>query len=408
MKPSIIVLVILMSFLLSIRLFFDSIDRKVYKAGELVNITHSFLKEPKKNENGQYFFTSNILISIPLFPRYSYGDTVRIKGVVEEMENDKGKLLVIKNPELTTVPKENPFLIFTSFVRSRIEEVVTTTLPPKESGLFLGIIMGVRDGFDNVFYERLRDAGVLHIIAASGQNISILASILLSSLERFVKRRVSIIFTAILIFVYAALVGFDPPIVRASIMAIISFGAMALGRQNTALLALFVTGWGMVFYNPISLTDISFQLSFLSTLGIITIKPLLDNIPSHKFLFLIKEDFNTTLSAQIATFPFMVSTFGVYSLLTLPVNLLILWTIPFLMTLGVISLILSVFLPILTKPFILASYPMLAYFVAVINFSESFKQVIQIQNLPITFICGYYLIVIVMAVRFKATGRRVF
>lgn len=408
MKSTTIVLTIVLLFLLLVRLFFYFVDRDIYRVGDRIKITHSLLKEPKKNSFGQYFFTSNMLISIPLHPRFSYGDTIEIEGVVSEIENEKGKLLTVKNPKITLVSKNNPFMSSTIFARNRVIDVVTKTLPLKESGLFLGIVLGVRDRLESTFYEHLRDAGVLHIIAASGQNISILASILLFSFEKFVKRKYALLFTALLIFFYTGLVGFDPPIVRASIMAVVSFGALALGRQNSAIFALFLTGWGMAIVTPSSLTDISFQLSFLSTFGILTIKPLIERVITFRFISILKDDLTTTLSAQIATFPIMVATFGAYSLLTLPVNLLILWTIPFLMTIGVISLFISIIMPILAKLFVIASYPLLAYFVAVVEISERYKWVVEVESVPTAFICGYYLILIAIVIRFRQPERRLF
>jgi competence protein ComEC len=189
-------------------------------------------------------------------------------------------------------------------------------------------------------------------------------------------------------------------------MATISFGALTFGRQNTALFALFITGWGMVMYQPENLTGISFQLSFLSTLGIIMIKPLIERVFTIRFLGLVKDDLTTTLAAQIATFPLMIASFGAYSLLTLPVNLLILWTIPFLMILGVGSTILAIVVPLLAKPLILLSYPFLAYFAAVIDLSEKYKWVVEFDSIPGAFICGYYLIVIGIIFSLKNSERR--
>lgn len=406
MKLTTLILIILMFFLLLVRLFFDSIDRHIYRAGEKVKITHSFLKEPKKNSYGQYFFTGNLLVSVPLYPKFLYGETIIIEGIVSELKNEKGRLLAIENPKITRVESKSPLFLITSFIRKRVEGAVLTTLPSRESGLFLGIVLGVRDRINNAFYEELRDAGVLHIIAASGQNVSILASILLAAFQRSVKRRYALLFTGLCLFLYSAIVGFDPPIVRATIMATISFGALTFGRQNTALFALFITGWGMVMYQPENLTGISFQLSFLSTLGIIMIKPLIERVFTIRFLGLVKDDLTTTLAAQIATFPLMIASFGAYSLLTLPVNLLILWTIPFLMILGVGSTILAIVVPLLAKPLILLSYPFLAYFAVVIDLSEKYKWVVEFDSIPGAFICGYYLIVIGIVFSLKNSERR--
>lgn len=399
MKLTTIALIFLLTFLLLVRYFFYYAESKSYKEGDKVNLTYSFLQEPRHNSYGQYFFTSNLLVTIPLYPRYQYGDKIQIRGVVEKKKNDKGEILFLKNPQVTRIVSQNPFINTASFMRKRIEETVLKVLPPKEAGLFLGITLGVRDKINNVFYEKLRTVGVLHMIAASGQNVSILASILLVSLSAVVKRKMAILFTAGCILFYSLLSGFNPPIVRASVMALISFGAMLLGRQSTGLYALSITGWGMLFLSPELLNDVSFQLSFLSTFGIITVKPVFDRYINYKHIMLIKEDLTTTLSAQAATFPLMLASFGSYSLLSLPINLLLLWTIPPLMLGGILSLFLSLLTPFLAVPVVLLSYPFLSYFTFIVDSLSGFKLNLQLQNIPEVIVYGYYLILIAIVIK---------
>ena len=182
-------------------------------------------------------------------------------------------------------------------------------LPSREAGLFLGVILGVRDKIDSEYYQQLKNAGVLHVIAASGQNVSIAAMLLLVIFDKIVKRRVALLFTGIGVLIYAILTGFDPPIVRASVMALLSFAALFSGKQINSVYVLLLTGWAMLFVQPEEITDISFQLSFMSTFGILTVKPLLDKLLNFNFLVFLKDDITTTLSAQIATFPLMLSVF---------------------------------------------------------------------------------------------------
>lgn len=406
MKSTTILLVILLTFLLLVRYFFYFDSREIYKEGEKINLTHSFLQEPRHNSYGQYFFTGNILVSLPLYPKYRYGDKIQIDGVVEKKTNEKGELLIISDPIVTVIKNDNPFLKIAIFVRERVNASVEKVLPSKEGGLFLGIILGVRDRIDAGFYERLRSVGVLHIIAASGQNVSILASILLVSLSTVVKRKIAILFTAVLILFYSMLSGFDPPIVRASIMGILSFGAMIMGRQSAGLYTLAITGWGMIFLLPELITDISFQLSFLSTFGIITVKPILDKLIGLKKIMLLKEDITTTLSAQIATFPVMLASFGSYSLLSLPVNILLLWTVPPIMLSGILGLFASVISPILAKPIVLLAYPMLYYFTFIVDIMSGFDFNFQAQDVPQGLIYGYYLILIAIVIKFRRKERR--
>ena len=286
----VIYLIILVGIFLLTRLFFFYSERHIYKEGENFKETYSFNHEPKKNSMGQYFFVGNTLVTVPLFPKYHYGDKVTITGKVDRQDSMKRSLLIVKDPTIKVVEEKSILLGVSKFVRYRIVESAITTLPAREAGLLLGIVLGVRDKIDQDFYQQLRNAGVLHVIAASGQNISIAGSLLLAIFSKIVKRKTALLFTGGGIVFYAFLTGFDPSIVRAAIMALITFGALVLGKQSRGLYALFATGIIMVLQKPEMIEDISFQLSFLSTLGILTIKPILDRVVIYKFFSILKDD----------------------------------------------------------------------------------------------------------------------
>jgi competence protein ComEC len=382
------------------REFFYLQEHHIYKENDEFKISYSFTHEPKKNSLSQYFFSEGVLVTLPLYPSYRYGDVVLLDGTVSQENSNDGNLLVVKNPHVTKVEKQNLLMTFSKNVRKKVENAVLTTLPSREGGLLLGIILGVRDKIDNTYYEMLKNAGVLHVIAASGQNVSIAAALLFAIFEKIVKRRSAILFTGVGILLYAVLAGFDPPIVRASIMALLAFAALFSGRQTNSLYILCLTGWIMLVYQPQEASDVSFQLSFLSTFGIIAIKPMLDRVGSFGFLSILKEDITTTLSAQIATFPVMLASFGAYSLLSFPINILILWTVPIIMIFGGLGAILSfVFLPA-ARIFILLCEPFLAYFTGVIVSFSNIKYGISIDTMPILILIGYYLILLAIVIRF--------
>lgn len=401
MRKSLLVFILIV--LLSARLFFFYQERHIYRENEKFNQSYSFTHEPKKNSYGQYFFVENLMVSVPLYPVYEYGDKVMIDGTISLKKTDKGAMLVILNPKIKRIEDNNPYLAVTKFVRQRIEDTVLTTIPSKEGGLLLGILLGVRDKIESDYYKELKSVGVLHVIAASGQNVSIVAALLLLVLERTVKRRLALLFTILGVVFYASIAGFDPPIVRASVMSILAFGALLTGKQNSGIYALFITGFLMVLINPGLITDVSFSLSFLSTLGILTLKPILDRTFSLKFISFLKDDVTTTLSAQIATFPIMLSAFGSYSWLSFPINVAILWTVPIIMILGGLGALASLILPFLSRPFYLLCYPFLSYFSLVVGFGSKHTLVSNVNTIPASIVVGYYLIfaAIILKVRKK-------
>ncbi len=396
--------IIILLLLLITREFFYINERHIYRENEPLKLTYSITHEPKKNSRSQYFFVNGIMVTTSLYPTYHFGDTIAINGTITKKISGNSTLLVVENPHIKKIENRSLVIAVSKFVRERVGKAASRVLPEKEAGLLLGVILGVRDKIDSTYYKMLKNAGVLHVIAASGQNVSIVAAVLLSLFLRLVKRKSALIFTSIGVLVYATLTGFDPPIVRASVMAVMAFAALFTGRQASSVYILFLTGWAMLFVEPQELIDVSFQLSFLSTLGILVVKPLLDRLRVLRFTSFLKDDITTTISAQIATFPVMIASFGAYSLLSFPINIMVLWSIPLIMILGGLGAIFSLLSPVLSYPFFLLSFPFLAYFTGIIVFFDRFSSQVSFENVPLSAVCGYYLILLAIVIRFS--GRK--
>ncbi len=389
-------LFIILFIVLSIRLLFFYSERHVFEPGETFVKDYTFLKEPKKNDISQYFFTDNVLVTLPLFPKFEYGDKVKLEGEVELSVN--GDLLLVKNPKVTKYKNSSSFLALSKFIRQRVSSSVMAVMPAKEAGLLLGIVLGVRDKIPPGYYEELRSVGVLHVVAASGANVSILAGFLLPVFQSFMKRKFAVASTGLIILFYALLAGFDPPIVRASIMAFLSYTALLLGKQQVSVWLLVLSGWFMVLFSPTLIEDISFQLSFAATFGILVIKPLIDRF----FMFtIIRDDISTTVSAQITTFPLLLGTFGSFPLISFPVNFLILWTVPLIMGLAGIGSLISLLFPALSYPFFLISYPFLFYFRLIVETFSSINLSINSSYLPLPLMLGYYLLLLAVIIKVK-------
>lgn len=294
---------------------------------------------------------------------------------------------IIKNSNFST--NQVSFLHIFEDLRERIGETFHKRLPKDEAGLLAGIILGTRENLDRNFLNSLKKTGALHVIAASGMNVSMLASLLLTTFTLFLRRQIALLFTSFGLVFYVALAGFEPSIIRAATMAIFAYGAGLFGRQNTSLLALFFTAFIMVFISPQLIIDIGFQLSFAATCGIILFDPLLRKTIFGHPLF---EDLRTTLSAQIATIPILLFFFSSYSPISILVNLLVLWTVPPLMILGGAAAFISFISPLLSTPFLFLSLPLLSYFKTVTLLLSDFAPEFTTKNLPLSLVFGYYLI----------------
>jgi competence protein ComEC len=138
------------------------------------------------------------------------------------------------------------------------------------------------------------------------------------------------------LFIYAIFVGGSPSVIRAAIMAVIAFGGQLIGRKNTGLNALGLTAGVMCLLQPQLPWDVSFQLSFAATLGLVLFadplqKWLINLLSEHysektaaRVANPISEYFLFTLAAQITTLPVIMLQFKQFSLISLLANPLVL------------------------------------------------------------------------------------
>jgi competence protein ComEC len=151
-------------------------------------------------------------------------------------------------------------------------------------------------------------------------------------LSFFVKARLRLVFGLAAIISFALIVGLSATVVRASIMAALLLVAQTFGRTYDVLRSLFVAGLVMIVINPdLLLFDIGFQLSFMATLGLIAALPWLDGGEQPELLLNVRGYVVATIATQIAVLPLLIYQIGQVSVVSVPVNVLVLPAVPFAM-----------------------------------------------------------------------------
>ncbi|HEY3043440.1 MAG TPA: DNA internalization-related competence protein ComEC/Rec2, partial [Vicinamibacterales bacterium] len=160
------------------------------------------------------------------------------------------------------------------FARSAIGRFVGRW-SPQSAAIVTAIVIGDRAGLDDQVQQRLQEAGTYHVIAISGGNIAILAGLLLGAF-RFAGclGRGAMIAAIGLLAAYAGLVSGGASVSRATLMAVVYFGARALDQRSAPLNALWVVAAILVATDPLSIADPAFGLTFGATLGILIVGPL--------------------------------------------------------------------------------------------------------------------------------------
>jgi competence protein ComEC len=264
-------------------------------------------------------------------------------------------------------------------------------LPEPQASLLTGMVLGVKNNLPFDFKKALTNTSTIHVVVASGQNLTLLSGFLMGFVFLLGRKR-TLTLTLAINFFYAFLTGLQIPIIRAALMNSAVLGGQLLNREVNNFWVLTLTGFLMLIYNPNWLFSISFQLSFLATFGVMVVTPLL--IERTKILpNIIKTDLLVSVCAQLMVLPIIGANFYTISLIGVLVNALVLWTVPFIMISGTLALLMS-FISITLAQF-LALIPgiFLTYFTYIVQFLNLKEGVIILGQVSFLIWLGYYLII---------------
>lgn len=298
-------------------------------------------------------FRQNILITEMNRVEYFYGDEVWVKGNVVEAMNFgdfdyKGYLerhniyAVMRYPKAITLRQHKGNLLKEKMFRlkSLVIRRIGEQVGEPAGSLLLGVLIGAKRGLPDNLINSFQITGTSHIIAISGYNISIIITSL-GVLAYLVGRKGSFWLIGACIIVFVLIAGPSASVVRSAVMGSLLLVAMMIGRPYSIAPALCFAAGVMLLVNPrILFWDVGFQLSFAATIGIVYGGPLLEKIfEKWPNAFGLKSLFITTLSANFATLPILLMSFGVLSLIAPVANIFILPAIPVTMFFGFCSLL---------------------------------------------------------------------
>jgi competence protein ComEC len=413
----IFIIIILLSIAL-VRFFFFLPKPQAYDGavGKRVNVEGIIINAPDIRLTNQRLTVkptnqdSNILVVTSKDMEVSYGDQIRVSGVLETPENfitNSGKefnyerylanqdiYFIIKNGEIEVLSHNHGSTLQALLYKFRdaFMKNIGTVIAPPESDLADGLILGARGGFDTDTRNEFISTGTIHIIALSGYNVTIVAEGVMKVFGIIFASTVSIIFGILIIILFILLAGASSTAIRAGIMAVIALIARMTGRTYGAGRALVIAALVMVAYDPRVLTDISFQLSFIATFGVLFITP--KTIRWVKFLpsrFGFRELVATTIAATIAVLPILLYTTGILSIVSLPANILILPLIPLTMFASFLVGVFGFISYIISLPFAHVAHLLLSYILSIIHFFASLPFAsVTIQSFPLLLTLALY------------------
>lgn len=343
-----------------------------------------------------------VLINLPKYPEYHYGDILKINGKLEIPENwsdfryDRylaryNIYAVMSWPQVTLLNTSQDLYGRLLEFKNKIYLLINQALPEPAAGLANALLLGYKNTLDKTDKNTFSCLGLSHVIAISGSHLTLLSLIAVKFLAFFgFSKFQSFKPVVIFIWLYAFLTGLQTSALRSVIMISLVLWGEKNGRSSSGGRILLVAAAAMLFFNPLLLRDdLGFQLSFLAMLALIYLQPLGEKIFGQGT---IKSTLILTINSQLLTWPVSAYNFGVFSLVAPLANLLVVWLFTWLLPALLIAVSLSLFVPSLKIVWFTPSYLMLDYIFRISNYLSSWPK--ACVNWPISqeFLVLYYLI----------------
>lgn len=359
--------------------------------GERITIEGVVSKDPDVRDSFVQLTTTTevgtVLVRADRFTKVAYGDAIRATGKLEKpqaFETDTGRTFnypmflyahgvthVMSFAQVTVLRHGEQSRTIGALIKLKhwFIRQIELALPEPESALLSGLLLGEKRGLGEDLTESFRRAGVVHIIVLSGYNVALVINTVREGLSVFLSRNIALGSAGLIAIMFMFMTGASETAVRATLMALVVLLAKALYRPADGLRILLVVAAAMAVWNPyLVLFDLSYQLSILATLGLVTlshrIEPYLARLKSKSLI----EILSTTLATQVAVLPLLIISIGQVSAISLIANVLVLVVVPYAMLVGFVASLIASISYSLSFPFSAATYALLHYIIVVSEF----------------------------------------
>lgn len=191
------------------------------------------------------------------------------------------------------------------------------------AALVAGLAIGDTSKLSDLTSETMKVVSLTHLTAVSGANCAIVIGAIYLLISRFrIGRWIRIMLAGLSLLVYVLLVGPEPSVLRAAVMATVVLLATGLGRSGAPSEALALCVIVLLVADPWLASNFGFQLSVLATLGILQLAPSLSEKLSVRLPNWLALALGVSIAAQVACLPVLLQLQPGLSTYSIPANII--------------------------------------------------------------------------------------
>jgi competence protein ComEC len=209
-------------------------------------------------------------------------------------------------------------------LRARVERALARGASGEREAVLAGVVLGDDQAVSKGLRDRFRASGLYHLLAVSGQNVALVAvGALLLARVLGVPRLLGELGALVGIGAYVLAVGAQPSVIRAGVVGALASLAWIAARQRDRWHFLLLAAFVLLAWNPYTLLDAGFQLSFVAVVSIfVLVRPLLRVLEGYPLPHWLAEAIAVSTACGVATAPVLWLQFHAVPLLAVPANAL--------------------------------------------------------------------------------------
>lgn len=325
---------------------------------------------PKQLDSGDWLVNVNVAgypVPVPVFTkelpeRTVAGTLVEVSGTAKESTRP-GVGAVTFNGDVDLLGPPTGFAAFAADVRERFSAAVDAAVGEFTQGLIPGMVIGDVSGQSAEEKQAYIDTGLSHLSAVSGANCMYVATAaLLVARACRLGLRAQIAAAGSALLVYAALVGPEPSVLRATVSGLVGFTAVVASTRAEPIHVLCLSIIGLVLVDSDLAVNYAFALSTAATAGIVAVSPLIYRaLAPLGWPDIVGKAVSVAAAADLATAPIIASMAGKVSLVAVAANVLVSPVVGAVTVLGMAAAILSQFHHSLAAPLLWVIQPLAAW-----------------------------------------------
>lgn len=277
-----------------------------------------------------------------------------------------GVHVVLRASSWRMVGHRGGFAGFADGLRARLAHSMAPGLEGERRAVLAGIVLGEDEGLSDELRTRFRASGLYHLLAVSGQNVALIAggTLFLCWLVGL-PRLFGHVCALGGIGGYVLAVGWQPSVVRAGIAGALASLAWVAARPSDRWYFLLLGAAILLAWNPYSLLDAGFQLSFAAVAAIFVAVPRLErSFRGYPLPRSLAEVVAVSSACGLATAPILLTQFGSVPIYSIPANALAAPVAAPLLGLALVTAVVAPVLPPLAAVFAWANGWLAAYLAA--------------------------------------------